>query len=114
MKIDAINFGAFSDPTPLKPVVVEETGNSPIPSDYDDTRLAGVNPNNVNVTAPIEKTNGTVEDLMQAQISTEHMARSYGFANLAEAQAVTSPVTSAESSSAVSAVSGASAGGINA
>lgn len=112
MKIDAINFGAFSEPLPVKQVVTEETGSSPIPNDYDDTRLA-VNKKESPVSAPIEKSNGTVEDLIQAQATTEQMARSYGFANIAEAQSVTNSMSSGASPS-VGGVGSVSSDGISA
>lgn len=112
MKIDAINFGAFSTPAPVQNLKAEETNSSL--DEYDETRIA-TNPVKENrVENPIERKNGTVEDLIDLQKSTEKMAQSYGFANVAEAQAATSQGASTESSSAVSAVSSAASGGINA
>ena len=93
MKINAISFGAFTEPLQPKSIVAEETGNSPIPNDYDDTRLAHVNTQEPKVSSPIEKTNGTVEDLMQAQASTNQMAKSYGFENTEQAAQATSVPT---------------------
>lgn len=112
MKIDAINFGAFTNSTPAEKIKAEETNNSSI-DEYDDTRYAKQLLSEPKVENPIERKNGTVEDLIALQHSTEKMAQSYGFANVAEAQAATSN-TSSESTSAVSAVSSASSGGINA
>ena len=110
MKIDAINFGAFNN-TPQ--VLKAEESNSAI-DEYDDTRYAKIQTEDkTQVSNPIEHKNGTIEDLKSKKKSTEKMAQSYGFANVAEAQAATSN-TSSESTSAVSAVSSASSGGINA
>ena len=110
MKIDAINFGAFS--TPVQNLKAEETNSSL--DEYDETRIATNPAKEQKVDNPIEKKQGTVEDLISLQKSTEKMAQSYGYANVAEAQAATTQSTSTESSSAVSAVSSASSGGINA
>jgi len=114
MKIDAINYGAFTSTTPIQSqdLKAEQTNSSL--DEYDETRIAK-NPVKENrVENPIERKNGTVEDLITLQQATEKMAQSYGFANVAEAQAATTPTASTESSSAVSAVSSASSGGINA
>lgn len=112
MKIDAINFGAFTSTTPIQNLKAEETNSSL--DEYDETRIAKNTVKENKVANPIEHKNGTVEDLINLQKSTEKMAQSYGFANVAEAQAATSQTSSSESSSAVSAVSSASSGGINA
>ncbi len=112
MKIDAINMNAFTSTTRVQDLKAEESNSSL--DEYDETRIAA-NPVKENrVENPIEKKNGTVEDLISLQKSTEKMAQSYGFANVAEAQAATTTSTPSESSSAVSSVSGVSAGGINA
>ena len=101
MKINSINFGAFTEPVQPKPIITEETGTTPVPSDYDDTRLAQIKPQEQKITSPIEKTNGTVEDLIEAQASTNQMAKSYGFANVEQAAQATS--TPSDSVGAVSA-----------
>lgn len=113
MRIDAINMNAFTGTTRIQDLKAEETNNSSL-DEYDDTRVAANPVKENHVENPIEKKNGTVEDLISLQKSTEKMAQSYGFANVAEAQAATTPTASTESSSAVSPVSGVSAGGINA
>ena len=112
MKIEAINNAVYTGTTPIQNLKAEETNSSL--DEYDETRIAS-NPVKENrVENPIERKNGTVEDLMDLQKSTEKMAQSYGFANVAEAQAATTPSASTESTSAVSAVSSASSSGINA
>ncbi|MCR5265448.1 MAG: hypothetical protein K6E29_02510 [Cyanobacteria bacterium RUI128] len=113
MKIDAINFGAYTAPAPAENVKAEETNNTSI-DEYDDTRMAKPLLNEPGVENPIERTNGTVEDLIALQQSTEKMAQSYGFPNVQAAQEATLPASSSTSTSAVSAVSSVSAGGINA
>ena len=110
MKIDAINYGAFTGTTPVQILKAEESNSSL--DEYDETRIASNPVKEQRVDNPIEQKQGTIEDLMSLQKSTEKMAQSYGFANVAEAQAATT--TAPESSSAVSAVSSASSGGINA
>ena len=112
MKIEAINNAVYTGTTPIQNLKAEETNSSL--DEYDETRIAK-NPVKENkVENPIEKKQGTVEDLISLQKSTEKMAQSYGFANVAEAQAATAPASSSEASSAVSAVSSTSSGGINA
>ena len=113
MKVEAISYPVYTGTTnQVQDVKAEETNSSL--DEYDETRIAK-NPVKENTVAnPIEHKNGTVEDLMNLQKSTEKMAQSYGFANVAEAQAATAPAASSESSSSVSAVSSASSGGINA
>ena len=111
MKIDAINYSAFTSTTPVN-LKAEETNSSL--DEYDETRIAKNAVKENKVENPIEHKNGTVEDLISLQKSTEKMAQSYGFANVAEAQAATNQTTSSESSSSVSAVSSASSSGINA
>ena len=113
MKIDAINFGAYTSPTPAENVKAEETNNSAI-DEYDDTRIAKPLLKDSRVDNPIERTNGTVEDLIALQESTEKMAQSYGFPNVQAAQEATSSTPAASSSSSVSPVSNVSSGGINA
>ena len=108
MKINAINFGAFTEPLPPKSIVAEETGNTPIPNDYDDTRLAVTKQQDAKVSSPIEKTNGSVEDLMQAQSATEKMAHSYVFSSTEHAAQATSAPTG------VAAVSGSASMSLNA
>jgi len=98
MKIDAINFGAFTGTSQLQTITTEETGSSP--DDFDDTRVAKQPVNENKVSSPIEKKNGTIEDLMSMQASTEKMAHSYGFSNVEQA------ASSSSNSSAVSGVSG--------
>lgn len=112
MKIDAINYNAFTGTTQIQDLKAEETNSSL--DEYDETRIAAKKNNIKTVESPIERPQGTVEDLMNLQKSTEKMVQSYGFSNVAEAQAATSTADSTESSSAVSAVSNASSGGINA
>ncbi|GEM_PF-4894428 len=104
MNINPIHFGAITEPqTTTNTKVTEETGSKPIPNDYDDTRLADKKPQVENkVSTPIEKTNGTVEDLMQAQASTNQMAKTYGFNSVEQA----AKATSVPSNGAVSAPSG--------
>lgn len=114
MKIDAINFGAYTAPAPAENVKAEETNNTSI-DEYDDTRIAKPLLKEPSVDNPIERTNGTVEDLIALQQSTEKMAQSYGFPSVQAAQeATTQSSSSSQSSSAVSAVSSVSSGGINA
>ena len=105
MRIDAINMNAFTGTTRVQDLKAEETNNSSL-DEYDDTRVAA------NVVKHDESVS-LAEDILN-QKSTEKMAQSYGFANVAEAQAATTPTASTEASSAVSPVSGVSAGGINA
>lgn len=112
MKIDAINFGAFTSTTPIQNLKAEETNSSL--DEYDETRIAKNTVKENKVANPIEHKNGTVEDLINLQKSTEKMAQSYGFANVAEAQAATTSPSSAEASSSSSTVSAVSSGGINA
>ena len=112
MKIDAINYGAFTGTTPIQNLKAEETNSSL--DEYDDTRIAETKNKVQTVENPIERKQGTVEDLINLQQSTEKMVQSYGFANVAEAQAATSASSQTEGSSAVSAVSSASSSNINA
>ncbi len=112
MKIDAINYGAFTNSTPIQNLKAEETNSSL--DEYDETRIAKDSVKEQKVDNPIEKKQGTLEDLISLQKSTEKMAQSYGFASVAEAQAATTTGSTSESTSAVSSVSSASSGGINA
>ena len=106
-------MNAFTSTTRIQNLKAEETNNSSL-DEYDETRIAANPVKESKVESPIERRNGTVEDLISLQKSTEKMAHSFGFANVAEAQAATTTTASTESSSAVSGVSGVSAGGINA
>lgn len=112
MKIDAINFGAFSTPTQqVQGDTKAEKTSSPLDT-FDETRFAG----NPQVSNPLEQKQGTVEDLMNLQQSTEQMARSYGYSSVAEAAEATSssaPSGGGESMSVVSAVSGASTSSVS-
>ena len=112
MKIDAINFGAFTPQTQqIQDGIKAEKTSSPSPLDtYDETRFAKEQPAS-NPIAP----QGTVEDLINMQESTEQMARSYGFPSVAAAVEATSPASTSggESMSIVSAVSGSSASSVN-
>lgn len=113
MKIDAINYGAFTSTTPLQNIKAEETNSSL--DEYDETRIAQKAVKETPVENPIERKNGSIEDLMSLQKSTEKMAQSYGYSSIAEAQnATASASTSTEASSAVSAPSSVSSGGISA
>ena len=113
MKVDAINLGTYTGGViPAQNIKAEETNSSL--DEFDDTRIANKKLVEPKVDNPIERKQGTVEDLISLQKSTEKMAQSYGFANVAEAQAATTPTAPTESSSAVSAVSSVSSGGINA
>lgn len=107
MKIDAINFGAFTPQTQQiqSDQVVEKT-SSPLDT-FDDTRFANDKASN-----PIEQKQISFEGLEELRISTEHMVQSYGFPSIDAAIAATSPSQSTGGgdsvSSAVSAVSGSS------
>lgn len=114
MKIEPISMGTYTGPAPIQDLKAEESNSSL--DEYDETRIA-VNPlkQKVNVANPIEKKQGTVEDLISLQKATEKMAQSYGFASVAEAQEATSGTSSVTApSAAVAPVSGASSSGINA
>ena len=113
MKIDAINYGAFTGSTPVAQNLKAEETNSSL-DEYDETRIAKNPVKEQRVDNPIEQKQGTIEDLMSLQKSTEKMVQSYGFANVTEAQEATSAASATEASSGVSAVSSASSGGINA
>lgn len=92
MKIDAINFGAFTATTPIQITSAEETETSG--DEFDDTRIAEKNViNNQHVSVPIERQNGTIEDLISMQASTEKMAHSYGYSNIEQATNSTSVPT---------------------
>ena len=80
MKINAINFGAFTG----KNVLVEESSGSST-DDFDDTRVAKKPEIEKKVSSPIKKQNGSIEDLMKMQDSTEKMAHSFGFSNVEQA-----------------------------
>ena len=97
MKIDAINFGAFTGTTPVQNTLVEETGTSG--DEFDDTRIAKNVIQEQKVSNPIEHKNGSLEELMSMQASTEKMVQSYGFSNVEQASNATSTNT-------VSAISG--------
>jgi hypothetical protein len=101
MKIDAINFGAFTGAQP-QPAIVEETGTSG--DEFDDTRIAKHQQTPINneqkISNPMERKNGTIEDLMSMQASTEKMAHSYGYNGVEHATEATS------NTNAVSGVSG--------
>lgn len=95
MKIDAINFGAFTGKVlPTPEVKAEETNSAG--DDYDDTRVANA-PKNMEqkVSNPIEK-NGSIEDLMSMQASTEKMAHSYGYKDVEHATSATSASNSVQ------------------
>ena len=113
MKIDAINFGAFTNSTPAEKIKAEETNNSAI-DEYDDTRYAKQLLHEPKFENPIEHKNGTVEDLIALQHSTEKMAQSYGFANVADAQSAISNSSQSQTTSSVSPVGGSSSSGLNA
>ena len=112
MKIDPINNTYYTSTTMVQDLKAEET-NSTL-DEYDETRFAVKQNLAKPIENPIEQKKGTIEDLISLQKSTEKMAQSYGFANVAEAQAATTTTASSEASSSVSAVSSASSGGINA
>ena len=89
MKIDAINFGAFTATTPIQITSAEETETSG--DEFDDTRIATKgHVVKQSVSVPIEQHNGTIEDLMSMQASTEKLAQSYGYSNIEQASNSTS------------------------
>lgn len=98
MKIDAVSLGAYTGVTQSQTVLTEETGSSP--DDFDDTRVASVPapPAPASVSNPIEKNKGSVEDLMDIQVSTERMAHSYGFSSIDQAANMSSGSSSTQSS----------------
>lgn len=116
MKIDAVNFGSYANASQqIQNLKAEETNSSL--DEYDETRIANKPVDEQKVSNPIEQKQGTVEDLINLQQSTEKMARSYGYANVAEAvEATSSATTGGESASVsnVSSVSGASTSNVNA
>lgn len=90
MKIDVINFGAFTGTTPAQHLAVDETGTSG--DEFDDTRIAKTNVKpEQKISNPIEKQNGTIEELMSMQASTEKMAHSYGFSSVEQASNASAP-----------------------
>ena len=84
MKVDAIGLGIYTGITQSQSVSAEETGSSP--DDFDDTRVAATPPAPAKTVSanPIEQ-QGSVEDLMNVQASTEKMVRSYGFSSIDQA-----------------------------
>lgn len=93
MKINAINFGAFTG----KNVLVEESGSTT--DDFDDTRVAKKHEEKSKVSSPIKKQNGSIEDLMSMKDSTEKMAHSFGFSNVEQASNNTQSNSSSNSNS---------------
>lgn len=96
MKIDAVSLGMFnglvqiqsendSTASNISSSVTEETGSSP--DDFDDTRFAKNISAPKNVSSPVEKKQGSVEDLMNAQTNTEKMVHSFGFSDISQAAA---------------------------